>query len=232
MECPKCEARSWGARCVECGEQLIPDSLQTTTGLALDVRPVARAAAHVSTDLPGGRDSVVTPPRRSPTDFPLLVLSYRWSERAWHLMLIAAVLFLCGLRLPLLPRLGVGALVAVCLYAAAAYRLNATTFRVEKRTLHIESGPLPWRRARQLPIADIDQIFVRTTYGSKRENPFNEWNKARVVVTTYGVVAALRVGGEVTLLSGRDDIGEAISLERRLETHLGIVDDGTRSVVD
>jgi len=89
--------------------------------------------------------------------------------------------------------------------------VNRTTVRVGQGEITVRRGPLPWPGNRTLQAADLAQLFCVERSGSKGGS-------------TYAVMARLRSGREVTLVSGLREDRQARFLEQELEKHLRIDD--------
>src|SRR5262249_50681673 len=94
--------------------------------------------------------------------------------------------------------------------------LNATRIFVDERWLRVRQGPVPWAGGRQIPVKEIEQLYVG-------------WDvykgvKSRARIYTFRLCARLAGGSEQVLVSGPLDADQARALEAVLEKHLGIVD--------
>ena len=98
-------------------------------------------------------------------------------------------------------------------YCTLAQWLNKTTVSINHNVLSVRHGPLPWPGARDLVAADVRQLTSITTRGSK----------GRVF---YGVRATLDTGRTVDVVTGLANLEQAKTIERLVEAHLHIVDDG------
>lgn len=224
MECPKCGARSWSARCEGCGFQLLPDAPPTSSlQLAAPAAPAPRPPRAVAQPWRQRPLSTVGP----------LELSRGWDRRAGAFALLFAIaLAIAGLRgHAALPLRVVLAVAGLCLaYVSVAALVNSTTVAVAAGWLTVSHGPLPLKPGRRVPLGSVTQIFVRTTFHSRRKHPsLGHWSP-REDYLLYHVVADLADGGELPLLGSIDDVSHARRLERLLEDHLGIVDDPMRSL--
>lgn len=101
-------------------------------------------------------------------------------------------------------------------YGTLALFLNKTRFQIVEGRFTVRHGPLPWSFARDLPIADIRQLYVRTRVsrggGGSR---------------SYSYVVHLETEGleSLKLVEGLRSEEEARYLEWVIEDHLGIDDE-------
>jgi hypothetical protein len=89
--------------------------------------------------------------------------------------------------------------------------LNRTTISLERGTLSVRHGPLPWPGNLRIESASLDQLFCKEQVDSRGSRK-------------YSLNALLRNGGSVALLERLSDPDHALYLEQLLETRLGIVD--------
>ena len=234
MECPKCSTRAWSARCPECGFQLLPDGPSAGSSFELEVRPLPLSAARPTTALSGlaPRAQVARPPGSSVAP---LMLARPWDRKlAFGWLLVFALCELVALRTAHQFALPVRLLFAVVgiapLYAAFCFALNKTTLFVGSGWLEIVRVPLPAGGNKRIPLHDITQIFVRTTFHTRRKHRWMRYGSSHEDYFRYHVMAELLGVDELKLLGDFADVDEARSIERRLEHHLGITDDPTRSL--
>lgn len=97
-------------------------------------------------------------------------------------------------------------------YVLVANLVNLTRAEVSGGGLRITHGPLPvpWRRRRTLPVAEIDQLACCS----------NSWRSG----TYYDLCALRRDGSTTTLVSGLSEPQQALYLEQQFERRLRILD--------
>ncbi|HEX7901634.1 MAG TPA: hypothetical protein VF950_28000 [Planctomycetota bacterium] len=100
-------------------------------------------------------------------------------------------------------------------YAAIALLLNKTTIKVEGTELKVSHGPMRWPGAKTLDAARIDQLYC-AEYVAYTQN-----NRPQYRMKIH---ALMLDGSKVDLISGIDEINQALYLEQILEKHLGIED--------
>jgi len=95
--------------------------------------------------------------------------------------------------------------------------VNRTTVEVERgQTLSVRHGPLPWRGARTLDVADVAQLFVGASRRSDRDGATSP---------SFALAALTKDGQRVTLMRVAGfGLEEALYLEQELERHLRIRD--------
>ena len=100
-------------------------------------------------------------------------------------------------------------------WTALAGLLNHTRLEVERGVMRVHHGPLPWPGNRELQVGEIDQFFCdESVHRGKNSTTY-----------TYNLHVILKSGGQRLKLIGRLEKPEqALFLEHRLETFLGIVD--------
>ncbi len=165
---------------------------------------------------------------------PELVLSWRWYTHAlwiaipflviwngflvvWYAAAVAAmnddksgIAAYIMLLFPLIHvAIGVGGI-----YAVLCGFCNRTVIRVSGGELSVRHGPIPYPGNRQIPTADIKQLYcTETIHRGKRSSR-----------TTYNVMVKVREGDKLTLLSGLDDLDQGLYVEQQIEKHLNIQD--------
>lgn len=114
----------------------------------------------------------------------------------------------------LVPLLHLAVGIGVTWYGLAGL-LNTTRLEIERGFLHIRHGPIPWFGNRDLPVKQLQQLFVREiVHRSKNGTSY-----------TYNLMAQLKPHGqELKLITLLDKPEQAFFLEQRIEDHLGIVD--------
>jgi hypothetical protein len=120
--------------------------------------------------------------------------------------------FLGSLELFFVPFILVGLGTA---WPAFALLLNRTTIRVSGRRLSVTHGPVPWPGKRELDLATLDQLYCQE-YVAYLQNNVPQYR--------FMIQAIRKDGSRLKLVRGMEDSGQALYLERLLETHLGIVD--------
>ncbi len=107
-------------------------------------------------------------------------------------------------------------------YFTIAGFLNRTVVRVANGRLTVRHGPMPWFGNHTLPDGEIEQLYC-TEHVSRSRNSGPS--------ITYRVNAALRNGGKLKLLSGLNEVDQALFIEEKLEHHLGIRDRPVRGEI-
>ena len=107
----------------------------------------------------------------------------------------------------LVPHVWIG--VGLVYYCLASF-VNSTTVRAGQGMVSVRIGPLPWRGKRDLPVGELEQLFV-VDHHSKNN-------------TTFDVCALMRGGRKQVLVRGLGSQDQARFLEWRLERLLGITD--------
>ena len=100
-------------------------------------------------------------------------------------------------------------------YAALALLLNKTTIKVEGTELKVSHGPMRWPGAKTLDAAQVGQLYCTEYVAYKQNNS---------PVYRMKVHAMMLDGSRVDLISGIEDVNQALYLEQILEKHLGIED--------
>ncbi|MFO0547982.1 MAG: hypothetical protein U0271_06320 [Polyangiaceae bacterium] len=234
MECPKCGRRSWGARC-DCGFQLLPESLPARSSpaplaLEIDASRNPPPPTHVPMAMSGVLGAVV---RRRPPASSLAPLSIErpWQRRgaAWGLFGAALIAAAFGPRTTPTWRSALLVFGVSMVYAGFTYLVNRTEVAIRGGRLLVLRGPLPVPGNRNLAVDDVVQIFVRTTFHSRRKYPGWRYSP-RVEYMLYHVCADLADGATVKLIGDFEQVDDARSIEQTLEAHIGITDDPTRSL--
>ena len=114
----------------------------------------------------------------------------------------------------LFPILHVAVGVGLTYFVLASF-VNRTWVRVDRGELTIRHGPVPFPGNKTLLTADIKQFYCTETVNNRRNN----------CSVTYELNAVAADGGKVKLLSALDEIEQALYLEQRLESFLGIVNE-------
>jgi hypothetical protein len=100
-------------------------------------------------------------------------------------------------------------------YATIGGFVNRTVLRVAGGELAIWHGPLPWPGQRRLMTSDIRQLYcTQTSHRRKHGSSF-----------TFNVAAQTSGGDKIDLLTGLDELDQALFIEQRVEQHLRIRDE-------
>ncbi len=102
-------------------------------------------------------------------------------------------------------------------YSAVAGLLNRTTITIERDTLTVKHGPLPWLGNREIAKQDLQQLFCREKINHRRGNASHS------STISYEVHAQLG-DSEVKLVSNLTDARQALFIEQLIETTLGVED--------
>lgn len=103
---------------------------------------------------------------------------------------------------------------AVITYLAAASIVNTTVINVERGTISIRHGPLPWPGNRTIDSSDLEQLYAEKRFHRTKHGGYH----------TYELSAVLKSGGRIKLLAGLEDPEQALYLEQEIERHLNIQD--------
>jgi hypothetical protein len=103
---------------------------------------------------------------------------------------------------------------AVITYFTAASIVNTTVIEVERGTVSIRHGPLPWFGNRTIRSADLEQLYTEQRYHRTKHGGYY----------TYELSAVTRGGGRIKLLSSLVDPAQARYLEQEIERCLKIQD--------
>jgi hypothetical protein len=156
-----------------------------------------------------------------------LVVTYRWFSPKyifmaffclfWNGFLVFwyAMALSSGDQLALLfPLLHVAAGIFITYMTIAGF-VNTTTLRIDGYRLRVTHHPLPWGRAVDLGIGDVQQLFCDQKISRGRNG----------VSFTYNLNALLRDGSRRKVVSGLDTPELPIYLEHHAEEWLGIRDE-------
>lgn len=102
---------------------------------------------------------------------------------------------------------------AITYYCAAGF-LNCTRIKVTPGELSIRHYPLPWPGGRVLQRQEIDQLFCAENTVYTKVGP----------ISTFELFALAPGGARLKLVAGLDHPADALFLEQKIETHLGIGD--------
>ena len=120
-----------------------------------------------------------------------------------------------------LPALG-AALGVLGLHACAAAALNSTFVEVERGTLTVRHGPIPWSPRVVIEAGSVRQVFIAVVKGevrTGRHGPIDNHTE-----TFSFEVHAATTKGRTRLLHNLDHPSQALFVEQALERHLGIQD--------
>jgi hypothetical protein len=97
-------------------------------------------------------------------------------------------------------------------YFTVAGLFNTTRIAVDRGVLRVSHGPIPWKLPPELPVDQIDQIYVtQSATNSERGRSFG-----------YAVNVLDADGGTTPLLKRMTDAGKALYVADRLRRHLDI----------
>jgi hypothetical protein len=100
-------------------------------------------------------------------------------------------------------------------YAVLCTFINKTVVRVSMGELTVQHGPLPSAGNRRIFTHDLAQLYC-TEKMHRHKNSCS---------TTYELQALLKDGEKLTLLSGLDQLDQALYVEQQVEQHLRIPDE-------
>ncbi|HAM36277.1 MAG TPA: hypothetical protein DEB40_09455 [Elusimicrobia bacterium] len=129
----------------------------------------------------------------------------------WYAMAFSKKAPLLMVLFPL-GHLGVGVFLT---YVTAAGFVNRTFVRAGTDRLSIRHLPLPWPGQREISRTEIEQLFCSEKIGRTRNGSST---------ASYQVEALLRGGKRVKLVSGLDKPEQALFIEQKIESYLGIAD--------
>lgn len=101
-------------------------------------------------------------------------------------------------------------------YATLCAFVNSTTLEISPDGLTIRHGPLPWRGNRYLPSTQIRQPFCEQRLNT------NTRGRSTNTSVTYHLSALLNDGSKTRLVSGLNDISQAIFLKKQIELAMDI----------
>lgn len=99
-------------------------------------------------------------------------------------------------------------------YTAVAKLLNRTTVDCDGMALRVRHGPLPWWPQPTVPVAALEQLYVERKVKRGKNGTTVSWN----------LLAVTRDHSGLPLVTGLDDLDQALWLEQELEDGLGIRD--------
>jgi hypothetical protein len=106
-------------------------------------------------------------------------------------------------------------------YTVLACYLNKTYIRISYNSLQITHKPLPWFGQRDIPRAELKQLYSResTRYADSR------------YPSSYSVQVITKKGQNIELVSGLSSGEEAIFIEQEIEKYLKIEDEPVRGEI-
>lgn len=108
------------------------------------------------------------------------------------------------------------------LYLAVVRTVNKRRIRVDRSSLQVAQGPMPWPGARTIDASDIEQLFA--TEHETRSESGEQDSKEIHISKHYRLSANTRSKGRVTILGGLRDPLQALWLEQEIEQVLGLSD--------
>lgn len=118
------------------------------------------------------------------------------------------------LIMKLFPMMHVAVGVGLTYYTVAGF-LNKTRITLNTAEMRIRHYPLPWFGSKILPRQEINQLFCEEKMSRNRNNGMSY---------SYSLSAVMSGGKRLKLISGLDNPEDALFLEQRIESHLGIAD--------
>jgi hypothetical protein len=205
------------ARCRQCNEVFgFGELLPNTRGPAFAGRALPRAEVSLPKGYVLSEDAgrfQLTHRWFSPKAFFFVFFSLFWNG----IVSVFVTAIVSGqLPLPVLAFLSLHIAVGLGMaYFTLCMFVNRTVVEIDGDRLRVQHRPLPWPGARDLPVADLAQLFCRekVTHGKNGTS------------VTYELHASLRSGGVIKLLSGLDVPEQALFVEQQLEGRLGIRDE-------
>lgn len=135
----------------------------------------------------------------------LLIFIRMFTGSGWNIQMIIATVF-----------------VVLCLVlnivAARAYIINTVKVTVTNEVITIIRAPFPWIKTQTVNAAEIDQLYTHKTLPVRA---FTLDTKGR-----YKIVARLWNGKWIKFADGFRSEGEAKQLERKIENHLDLINEG------
>ncbi|HEX4925353.1 MAG TPA: hypothetical protein VFV50_14760 [Bdellovibrionales bacterium] len=108
-------------------------------------------------------------------------------------------------------------------YVTLAFWLNRTIVIINRETLTIRHGPLPWRRPAPVNREAVEQLRI-VAYESYSYGGDPDIKGDETPVHALCIKAALKNKLEVLLVNGLFDYVQAVQIEREIEAVLGIED--------
>jgi len=154
----------------------------------------------------------------SPVAIPLVIFCVFWNVFmiVWHSIALSSGAWFMSVFGLIHTGVGIG-----LAYTTLAIFLNRTTISVDQASLTIQHAPIPWRGSGTTHACDIDQIFCREKISHGK-------NSTRI---TYQVFIIDKKGQKKKLLSGLDDIDQALFIEQELERFFKIDDQAVRGEI-
>ena len=227
-------------RCPSCDREIPVSDVELGTALAKCTE--CNSVFRIDDQVEGMRAGEATPPSSvpMPANFTVeslgddLRIEYRWYSPVAYILLAFCVVwdgFLvvwysiafggnAPLIMTLFPLLHV-AVGAGLTYFVVTLFLNRTIIEVRDGLLSVDHVPLPWPGRRRLNSDDVDQVYVTEKLRS---------NEGRVH-RTYEVRARMRDASAIKLLSGFDEMEQALFIEQEIERCLRITDAPVRGEV-
>jgi hypothetical protein len=215
--CPSCRAEVPGAalelslklgRCPQCDCVFSLEEPSAT-------RPLT-PAEHRAVERQEADGLHLTLPWQTPVAYFIAFFATVWNLIMLYIVgMIIPMVMSAGLEMiivGLVPMVHVSVGVGLAYYSVALF-VNKTDLHLSSSGLHLRHGPLPWRGNRDVPRAEIAQLFVG-------ERIVKHKNSSRKV---YDLKIVLEKGTFLTLLPGID-LSTARFLEHRIEKHLGLSD--------
>lgn len=149
-----------------------------------------------------------------------LSISYSWRTAALWFLILWCVFWDVGMVVALLS--GAGFFLSLHLLAGIVVTyftltrlFNQTTITVDRSSLKMTHGPLPWpfTKSRDIPARALKQLYVDKS--NVKQNNRN----------TYTLMAILDTGAEVKLVNAEPDLSLVKDLERTIEGYLDIKND-------
>lgn len=149
-----------------------------------------------------------------------LSISYNWRTRGMWFLVLWCVIWDAGMVIALLSGAGwfisIHLLVGILItYFTLTRFVNKTNITVDRSSLKMEHGPLPWpfTKNRDIPASALKQLYVDKS--NVKQNNRN----------TYSLMALLDTGAEVKLVNTEPDLSLVQDLERTIEGYLDIKND-------
>lgn len=149
-----------------------------------------------------------------------LSISYNWRTSAMWFLVLWCVIWDMGMIIALVS--GAGWFISIHLLAGVLVTYftltrftNKTTITVDRSSLQMTHGPLPWpfTHARDIPAKALKQLYV------------DKSNVTQNKQATYALMALLDTGVEVKLINAEPDLSLLQDLERTIEGYLNIDND-------
>lgn len=235
LECPTCFTRSWSARCTNCGFALLPGAepvrVVDAPSLELDVQAAPPVVPEMAVS---GRAPLRQVPRPPGRTLPSLELAVAWTRDPaglFGLIAVVAVLLAVQQHQRVAVAFACGLVAIAATWTALAFALNTRIVTVAKGRLRARHVPVPVFGDHDVDVDKVEQIFVRTVFGTRRKHRWmGVWSPLEDFVV-YSVHADVD-GKEIQLFSGLGDVSLARRFEQKLESHIGITDDPSRSLAE